>query len=60
MDSTKQYYYSDFRFHYRHRWPARPLNESVPEMIQVDEEDRVFIRQKLSSKTGFTGLRPSV
>ena len=25
-------------------------------MTQVDEEDRVSIRQKLASKTGFTGL----
>ena len=51
-----QYYYGSFRFHYRHRWEERLLNESIESMKEVDDEDRPTVRQRLASQRGFTGL----
>ena len=56
IDSTKQLYYTDYRYHFRHPWISREISESVEAMMQVDDEDRISIRQKLASKSGFTGL----
>lgn len=51
-----QYYYGDYRLHFRRPWPVRTLSESLTSMNQVEDEDRVTVRQKMSSNTGFTGL----
>ena len=54
--SGRQYYYGSFRFHYRHRWEERLLNESIEKMKGVEDEDRITVRQKLASEVGFTGV----
>ena len=51
-----QYYYANFRHHFRNRWPERLLNEAVQHMKQVDQEERITVRQRLASQSGFTGL----
>ena len=56
MNSSNQCYYTNNRFHFNHRWPSRQLDQSVGEMTWVDEEDRISVRQRLASQTGFTGL----
>ena len=56
MNSSNQCYYTNNRFHFTHRWPPRQLDQSVCEMTRVNEEDRVSVRQRLASQTGFTGL----
>lgn len=54
-DST-QYYYGNYRIRYRYPWPERALSASVKKMTEVDQEDRITVRQKLASSSGFTGL----
>ena len=49
-------YYGDFRYHFRYHWPERLLCESMKDMNEVGQEDRITVHQKLASKTGFTGL----
>lgn len=56
INNSNQCYYTNYRFHFRHRWHPRQLSESIGEMIRVDDEDRISVRQKLASQTGFTGL----
>ena len=55
-DTSTQYYYGQYRYHFRHQWPERLLHESITDMTRVDEEDRTSVRQKMASDTGFTGL----
>lgn len=50
-----QLYYGDYRYHHRHPWICRKLNESVSEMNMVDQEDRVSVKQRVASECGFTG-----
>ncbi len=54
--SCTQYYYGKYQYHVRYPWPERSLGESVGDMIRVDQEDRVTVRQEVASETGFTGL----
>ena len=54
--SGTQLYYGDYRYHYRNQWSQRTLNESVIDMDRVDEEDRISVRKRLASETGFTGM----
>ena len=54
--NSMQYYYGENRYHYRHSWPSRQLSDSIPDMKSIDEEDRITVRQKRASETGFTGL----
>lgn len=37
-------------------WPKRELDNSVSMMKEVDQDDRISVRQKSASETGFTGL----
>ena len=37
-------------------WPKRNLDNSVSIMNEIDQEDRISVRQKLASQKGFTGL----
>ena len=48
-------YYGNYRFHYRHKWLPRTLDESLPDMEEVDQEDRVTVRRQKASESGFTG-----
>ena len=54
--SSTQYYYGDYRYHFRHPWPERCITESIADMTHVEEEHRVTIRRKIASDTGFTGV----
>lgn len=54
--TSSHYYYGNYRYHYRHPWPERSLQQSIVEMKDVDEEERQTVRQKLASEYGFTGL----
>lgn len=56
VNSSNQCYYTNNRFYFNHRWPSRQLDQSFGEMTRVDEEDRISVRQRLASQTGFTGL----
>ena len=44
-----------YRYHHRHQWPQRIIGDSVIDMDRVDQEDRVSIRRRVASDTGFTG-----
>ena len=52
---TKQLYYGDYRYRYQFPWTKRSVTTSVKDMEKMEEEDRVSVRRKLSSETGFTG-----
>lgn len=54
--NTTQYYYGNYRYYARYQWPVRSLMESISEMKAVDDEDRVSVRSRKASSTGFTGL----
>lgn len=56
VDDSHQYYYGDYRFHYRNLWPERTLDDPLSDMGKVDQEDRITVRRKLASQVGFTGL----
>ena len=54
--NTTQYYYGNYRYYAWYQWPVRSLMESISEMKAVDDEDRVSVRSRKASSTGFTGL----
>ena len=54
--NTTQYYYGDFRARNRNPWPEHILCDSLESMNEVDQDDRVSVRAKLASASGFTGL----
>lgn len=54
--SGTNYYYGNFRYHFRHAWSARELESSLPMMKEVDEEERPSVRANKSKQTGFTGI----
>ena len=56
MDNCNQCYYNNYCFYYRHPWPQQTLTDSLDIINRVDQEDRVTIRRKLASQSGFTGL----
>ena len=56
VDDSTQYYYGNFRFHFRNRWPERSLNHCLSSMQAIEEEERVTVRQKMASDSGFTGV----
>jgi len=41
---TGQYRYGDYRYRARHPWPKRELEECIPEMEMVEDEDRISVR----------------
>ena len=41
---TGQYRYGDYRYRARHPWPKRELEECIPEMEKVEDEDRISVR----------------
>ena len=45
----KQLYYGNYRYHYRHQWSKRSLQEAVMNMDRVEDEDGVSIRRKIGS-----------
>lgn len=45
-----------YRLHFRHPWPERLVSEAIEDMKRVDDEERITVRQRLASQTGFTGL----
>ena len=51
-----QYYYGDYRYYKRFRWQSRSISTSLDDMKSVDDEDRISVRQKKASETGFTGV----
>lgn len=56
VDESRQYYYGNFRFHFRSRWLERSLNDCLGNMQAIEEEGRVTVRQKMASDDGFTGV----
>ena len=50
-----QLYYGNYRYHHKHIWPQRILSQSITDMDRVDQEDRISVRRKVASETGFTG-----
>lgn len=56
MDTATQCYYNNYRLHFRHPWAKQTINSSLNAIKKVDDEDRVTVRRKLASQTGFTGL----
>lgn len=56
MDGHNQYYYGNYRYHYRHLWTNQSLTDSLNSINRVDQEDRISVCQKLASQTAFTGL----
>ena len=54
--SGTNYYYGNFRYHFRHEWKPRTLDTSLPLMKEIDMEDCPSIRTSRAKLTGFTGL----
>ncbi|XP_048586101.1 uncharacterized protein LOC125568272 [Nematostella vectensis] len=54
LQST-HYYYGDNRFHARHPWEKRDVTAEESTFYDLDNENRVSVRKKLSSQEGFTG-----
>uniref|UniRef100_A0A1X7U041 Uncharacterized protein n=1 Tax=Amphimedon queenslandica TaxID=400682 RepID=A0A1X7U041_AMPQE len=51
---SNQYYCGNYQYHYRYQWSQRMLSECVDDMVSVSQEDRITVRRKKASETGFT------
>lgn len=58
MDTTNLQccYYNNYRFHLRNPWDKQTIKDTLDDIKKVDDEDRVTVRRKLATQTGFTGL----
>ena len=52
---SPHYYYGNCRYHARHKWPSRTMEESIPQMKIADEEIGAAWN-RVSRDSGFTGL----
>lgn len=50
------YYYGKNRYHARFHWEERKLQEEIPQINNIDTEDRPTVRAQLSRNSGYTGL----
>ena len=54
VKNFNQYYYGEFRSHFRYPWPDKSLVVCIGDMNIVDQEDCVTVQWKMASATGFT------
>ena len=47
VEESRMFYYGDYHFHFCCHWPERLLNDSLRDMIAVEDEDRVTVHQKM-------------
>ena len=55
-EGTKKYYYLNNRYHMRFPWAEFDLAEEIDGMINIEEEKKTTVRQKMSKESGYTGL----
>ena len=51
-----RYYYGNYRDQVKHPWPRREIKPLLPMLTQLDQEERLSVRQSKSRDIGFTGL----
>ena len=56
LSGTTHYYYGDARFHAKYPYNERCLADTVPELHNIEEEDRPSVRRRKAKEAGFTGL----
>ena len=56
LTGTTHYYYGESRYHAKHPWDKRCLEESTAKMQKIDDEDWVTVRAQMAKEEGFTGL----
>lgn len=56
MNEERHYYYPGFREHFRFPWQKRSLEEEVPIMSEIEQEERQTYFQNRSREAGFNGL----
>ena len=47
VEESRVFYYGGYHFHFCCQWPERLLNDSLRDMIAVEDEDRVTVHQKM-------------
>ena len=56
LNEECHYYYPGFREHFRYPWQKRSLEEEVPIMSEIEQEERQTYFQNRSREAGFNGL----
>ena len=58
VSTSSHYYFGNCRYHAKYPPEKRSLSDSVRDMNDIEDEDRVSVRAKLAKEMGFTGLSP--
>lgn len=56
LSGSKHYYFGDARYHAKHPYQDRCLADTLPELCDIEEEDRPSVRRRNAKEAGFTGL----
>ncbi len=56
LEAQKHYYYPGAREQYRFPPAKRDITEELPLMIEIEQEERVTVRERRSRETGFLGV----
>ena len=58
VSTSSHYYFGNCRYHAKYPPEKRSLRDSVRDMNDIEDEDRVSVRARLAKEMGFTGLSP--
>lgn len=56
LEAQKHYYYPGVREQFRFPPAKRDITEELPLMIEIEQEERVTVRERRSKETGFLGV----
>ena len=56
LNEERHYYYPGFRQHFRHSWQKRVLEDELPIMNDIEQEERQTYFLRRSRDAGFNGL----
>ena len=56
LEAQKHYYYPGAREKFRFRPAKRDITGELPHMNEIEQEERVTVREKKSKETGFLGV----
>ena len=56
MEAQKHYYYPGFREQFRFPPEKRDIAEELPLMFEIEQEERVTVRERRSRESGFLGV----
>lgn len=56
LEAQKHYYYPNFREQFRHPPAKRDISDELPLMIDIEQEERVTVKERMSRESGFWGV----